>query len=124
MWCRFYIPLLVVGFGFVSLCTAFVHDFNQLCVARAFLGIFEGGTMPGIAFFLSSFYKRKELYFRVGIYVSAASLAGAFGGLLATGLSRIPQWGASSTPIHTWRNIFFFGELNCFTMVISAGCMC
>lgn len=36
--------------------------------------------MPGIAFFLSSFYKRKELYFRVGIYVSAASMAGAFGG--------------------------------------------
>lgn len=104
--CRFYIPLLVVGFGFVSMCTAFVDTFNQLCVARAFLGVFEGGTMPGIAFFLSSFYKRKELYFRVGIYVSAASMAGAFGGLLATGLSRIPEWGASSTPIHTWRNIF------------------
>jgi hypothetical protein len=37
-------------------------------------------SRPGIAFFLSSFYKRKELYFRVGIYVSAASMAGAFGG--------------------------------------------
>lgn len=95
----------VVGFGFVSMCTAFVHTFNQLCVARAFLGLFEGGTMPGIAFFLSNFYKRKELYFRVGIYVSSASMAGAFGGLLAAGLSRIPQWGASASPIHTWRNI-------------------
>ncbi|KAK3714780.1 hypothetical protein LTR37_007514 [Vermiconidia calcicola] len=105
---RFYIPALVAGFGFVSMCTAFVQDFNQLCVARAFLGIFEGGAMPGIAFFLSNFYKRKELYFRVGIYVSAASMAGAFGGLLATGLSRIPRWGTSSTPIETWRNIFFF----------------
>lgn len=118
---RFYIPMLVsldgssgesvlislqvVGFGFVSLCTSFVNTFNQLCVARAFLGIFEGGTMPGIAFFLSSFYKRSELYARVGIYVSAASMAGAFGGLLAAGLSRIPEWGTSSTPIYTWRNI-------------------
>ena len=89
---RYYLPSLVAGFGFVSMCTAFVKDFNQLCVARAFLGIFEGGAMPGIAFFLSSFYKRKELYFRVGIYVSAASMAGAFGGLFATGLSRIPRW--------------------------------
>lgn len=72
--------------------------------------------MPGFAWYLSSFYKRKELYFRVGIYVSAASMAGAFGGLLATGLSRIPRWGTDSTPIHTWRNIFFFEGL--LTMAI------
>lgn len=135
---RFYLPGLVVGFGLVSLCTAFVKDFNQLCVARAFLGIFEGGgkslslvcksvlpnadiltlAMPGFAWYLSSFYKRKELYFRVGIYVSAASMAGAFGGLLATGLSRVPRWGTASTPIHTWRNIFFFEGL----LTIFVGC--
>lgn len=72
--------------------------------------------MPGIAFFLSAFYKRKELYFRVGIYVSAASMAGAFGGLLAAGLAKIPRWGVESAPIHTWRNIFFFEGL--LTMVI------
>ena len=105
---RYYIPALVVGFGFVSMCTAFVTSFEGLCVARAFLGIFEGGTMPGIAFFLSSFYKRKELYFRIGIYVSAASMAGAFGGLLATALTRIPAWGIAARRVYRWRNIFFF----------------
>jgi sugar phosphate permease len=45
---RFYIPALVAGFGFVTMCTAFVKNFTGLCVARAFLGVFEGGTMPGI----------------------------------------------------------------------------
>lgn len=75
--------------------------------------------MPGFAWYLSSFYKRKELYFRVGIYVSAASMAGAFGGLLATGLSRIPRWGTDATPIHTWRNIFFFEGL----LTIAIGCV-
>lgn len=84
---RFYIPMLVVGFGFVSLCTAFVQNFAELCACRAILGIFEGGTMPGIAFYLSTFYKRRELYFRIGIFISAASIAGAFGGLFATALS-------------------------------------
>lgn len=44
---RWYLPGLVVGFGFVSMCTAFVTSFKGLCVARAFLGIFEGGAMPG-----------------------------------------------------------------------------
>lgn len=69
-----------------------------------------------VAFYLSTFYKRKELLFRIGIYVSAASMAGAFGGLLATGLSRIPEWGTAAMPIHTWRNIFFFEGL--VTMLI------
>jgi len=108
---RYYLPLLVVGFGLVSMCTAFVRDFKDLMVARSFLGIFEGGVMPGLAFFISCFYKREELYLRIGIYVSGASLAGAFGGLLATVLARIPRWGAESRPIHTWRNIFFFEGL-------------
>ncbi|KAK8034487.1 hypothetical protein PG993_009482 [Apiospora rasikravindrae] len=108
---RFYIPGLVVGFGLISMMTAFVTTYEQLCGLRALLGIFEGGAMPGIAFFLSNFYKREELYFRVGIYVSAASMAGAFGGLLATALARIPEWGTAAAPIHTWRNIFFFEGL-------------
>ena len=38
-------------------------------------------------------------------------MAGAFGGLLATALTRIPRWGTDSAPIHTWRNIFFFEGL-------------
>ncbi|KAI8625126.1 major facilitator superfamily domain-containing protein [Xylariaceae sp. FL1651] len=105
---RFFIPALVFGFGVVSLATAFVKTYEQLIGARVLLGIFEGGTFPGIAFFLSSFYKREELYFRVGIYVAAASISGAFGGLLAAGFSQIPEWGVAGSRLHTWRNIFFF----------------
>ncbi len=105
---RYYLPLLVCGFGLVSMSTAFVKSFGGLMASRSILGIFEGGAMPGMAFFLSCFYKRKELLFRIGIYVSAASIAGAFGGLLATGLSMIPTWGADDMRINAWRNIFFF----------------
>ena len=42
---KWYLPMLVVGFGFVSLCTAFVHSFEGLLAARAILGVFEGGVM-------------------------------------------------------------------------------
>ncbi|KAG4282026.1 hypothetical protein FPRO06_10929 [Fusarium proliferatum] len=113
---KFYIPLLVTGFGLVSLCTAFVRSFASLLALRVLLGAFEGGTMPGIAFLLSCFYKRNELMLRICLFVSATGLAGAFGGLLATALSRIDPWGVSSMKIHTWRNIFFFEGL--LTMMI------
>jgi adenylosuccinate synthase len=43
---KYYLPLLVCGFGFVSLCSAFVQSFQGLLAARAFLGVFEGGVMP------------------------------------------------------------------------------
>lgn len=114
---RFWIPFLVFSFGLVSLCTAFVKSHQGLFAARAILGLAEGGTMPGIAFFLSCFYKRGELLFRIGIFVSASSLAGAFGGLLAAGLTQIPEFGIASMRLHTWRHIFFFEGL--FTVIVA-----
>ena len=35
---------------------------------RAFLGLCEGGMMPGVAFYLSTYYKRHELVLRIGIF--------------------------------------------------------
>ena len=58
---------------------------------RVWLGVFEGGVMPGITYYLSTWYKRHELALRIGIFVSAASMSGAFGGLLATAFLSIPQ---------------------------------
>ncbi|KAI9055970.1 hypothetical protein LZ554_000904 [Drepanopeziza brunnea f. sp. 'monogermtubi'] len=114
---RFYLPSLVMAFGLVSMCTSFVQSYQGLYVARFFLGITEGGMMPGIAFYLSCFYRRHELLFRMGIYITGATLAGAFGGLLAAGLSPIPAWGAPGVKIYDWRNIFFFEGL--FTVIVS-----
>jgi MFS family permease len=114
---RFWIPFLVGGFGIISVGTAFVTNFDQLMAVRALLGLVEGGTMPGISFFLSTFYKREELLFRIGMFVSGSSMAGAFGGLLATGLSKIPTWGTHAAPLFLWRNIFFFEGM--FTVLIA-----
>jgi MFS family permease len=108
---KIWIPTLVIGFGIVSLCTAFVKNYAGLLALRFFLGICEGGVLPGIAFYLSTFYRRKELLFRVSIMIMGSSLAGAFGGLLAAALTQVPDWGTSSAVIHTWRNIFFFEGL-------------
>ncbi|KAL7903915.1 major facilitator superfamily domain-containing protein [Trichoderma velutinum] len=108
---RWYLPALVFCFGLVSLCTAFVRSYPSMLVIRALLGIFEGGTMPGIAFFLSCFYKKTELFFRMSIFIASSSLASSFGGLLAVALSKIPAWGTNAMLIERWRNIFFIEGL-------------
>ncbi|QRW21528.1 major facilitator superfamily transporter [Rhizoctonia solani] len=98
-----WIPVLVTGFGLVCFCTTFIRNFAGFMVVRALLGLWEGGMMPGVTFYLSTYYKRHELVFRIGIFVSASSLSGAFGGLLASGLLKIPQ--LKGVPSGAWRNI-------------------
>ena len=85
------VPTLVLGFGLVCFATAFITDFRGFMTIRVWLGLFEGGVMPGITYYLSTWYKRHELALRIGIFVSAASMSGAFGGLLATAFLSIPQ---------------------------------
>ncbi|KAL4762573.1 major facilitator superfamily domain-containing protein [Aspergillus foveolatus] len=99
-----YVPGLVFCFGTVTMLTSLVTDRGGLYACRFVLGVFEGGISPGLVFLLSLFYRRHELGFRTSIYISASSASGAFGGLLAIGLSKIPQWGL----INSWKNIFFF----------------
>jgi len=48
-----FIPAISLGFGICSLGTAFVHNLSQACVVRFFLGVFEAGMLPGIAYYLS-----------------------------------------------------------------------
>ncbi|GAA5890625.1 hypothetical protein JCM8208_004939 [Rhodotorula glutinis] len=95
------IPILSFMFGLCSLCMAFVHTFGQAIAVRFLLGIAEGGVFPGIAFFLSRFYRKDELGFRLACYIVCAPLAGAVGGLLASGILKIDSIG----PYRTWRSV-------------------
>ncbi|KAI9493779.1 major facilitator superfamily domain-containing protein [Zychaea mexicana] len=113
---RIWLSIITCSFGLLTMCIAFCTNFAGITAARAILGIAEAGIMPGISYMLSTFYRRHELVTRVGVYAAFASLAGGFGGLLATGLHMIPPWGM----IHTWRNIFFFEGI----LTIVSGVIC
>jgi MFS family permease len=51
--------------------------------ARVFLGLTEAGLFPGVNYYLSMWYPRVDRALRIAIFFSAATIAGAFGGLLA-----------------------------------------
>jgi MFS family permease len=71
------------------MCIGFVKSYEGLLVARFFLGLMEGGLLGGMVIYLAMFYPRHQLMIRIGLFYCAAPLSGAFGGLLATGLSQI-----------------------------------
>ncbi|KAJ4494769.1 MFS general substrate transporter [Lentinula edodes] len=95
---RYLMPSLLTLWGLMVALQGLVTSYSGLVVVRAFLGLVEGPMFPGIVLYLSSFYTRSELAFRVAVFFSSASLSGAFSGLLAAaiinmdGISGKPGW--------------------------------
>ncbi|KAF1990707.1 putative MFS transporter [Aulographum hederae CBS 113979] len=111
-----FIPAISLGFGICSICTAFVDNFAEASGVRFLLGVFEAGMLPGIAYYLSRWYRRSELAFRLSLYIVMAPLAGAFGGLLASGILKLSHFGG----LHSWRMIFAIeGIITCGLALIS-----
>ncbi|CAA7259745.1 unnamed protein product [Cyclocybe aegerita] len=109
-----WIPLLVCLWGIVTTLTALVNNFEGLLAIRIFLGLCEGGLLPGMILYLSNIYKRHELQLRVGVFYASASLSGAFGGLLATAITKMDGVGG----LAGWRWIFILEGIA--TVVVAA----
>ncbi|KAF8953348.1 MFS general substrate transporter [Flammula alnicola] len=99
-----WIAVLVTLFGAVSLASAFIKTYRQLLATRVLLGLAEGGTLSALVYLMARYYRRKELVLRTGLFFGLApTLAGAFGGLLASGLLSVDNIGI----VKSWRKIFF-----------------
>ncbi|KAK1138503.1 hypothetical protein N8T08_002453 [Aspergillus melleus] len=96
--------------GIITMCLGFVKNFGDFVAVRALLGAAEGGLLPGMVLYLSSFYRRGDLALRIGLFYTAASLSGAFGGLLARGLAEIGPRGG----LEGWRWIMIIEGLLTF----------
>lgn len=97
-----YISLCVFGWGLAASCQSLATSFGALVTLRALLGIAEAAFGPGVPFYLSLFYKREELAFRNGLFISAAPLATSFASSLAWLIVKL----SSDGPIAPWRTLF------------------
>lgn len=97
-----YISLCVFGWGLVASLQSVATSFGGLVVLRALLGIAEAAFGPGVPFYLSLFYRRQELAFRNGLFISAAPLATSFASSLAWLIVKL----SSNGPIAPWRTLF------------------
>uniref|UniRef100_A0A093XSM8 Putative transporter C11D3.18C n=1 Tax=Talaromyces marneffei PM1 TaxID=1077442 RepID=A0A093XSM8_TALMA len=72
------------------------------CLYRA-----EAGLYPGIAYYITLWYPRDRAQYRQALFFSAASVAGAFSGLLAYGIAKMNGVGGYAG----WRWIFILEGL-------------
>jgi MFS family permease len=112
---KLWFPTLTVAWGVVSTLMGVTQNRAGFFIVRFFLGVAESGLFPGIVFYLAMWYKRNERQFRVALFFSAASLAGAFGGILAWGIAHMRGVGG----YNGWRWIFILEGL--LTVIIAIG---
>ncbi|RIB20951.1 major facilitator superfamily domain-containing protein [Gigaspora rosea] len=82
-----WIPSIMLACGIILICTAAAQNFPQIMILRFLLGTFEAGFFPGAVFYITKWYKNNEENFRISLFVSAATIAGAFSGLMSFSIS-------------------------------------
>ena len=96
-----YVAICVCAWGVLASLQSLATSYAYLLVLRALLGIGEAAFV-GIPFYLTFFFRREELAFRTGIFVSAAPLATSFASSLAWAIVKM----GDKTGIASWRLLF------------------
>ncbi|OCF34043.1 hypothetical protein I316_04390 [Kwoniella heveanensis BCC8398] len=111
-----WIPFIMIVWSLFQIFMGLVTNYHQLLAMRFCLGLAESGLFPGISFFLTGWYKRKEASKRISLFFAGAVLAGAFGGILGYALSRMDGVGGKAG----WSWIFIIEGLLSFVIGIAS----
>ena len=110
---QYFLPTCALMFGILLTLHGVVSSYAGLVVLRVLMGIFEAGIYPASYYLMSMWYKRREAQKRFSFFFAGCSLAGAFGGLIASGIGHIDGVGG----YRAWRWIFILEGL--MTVVIA-----
>ncbi|KAJ6624871.1 MFS general substrate transporter [Mycena sp. CBHHK59/15] len=111
-----WIPSITLAWGIIMVSMAFVKNYHGLIIARLFLGVAESGLAPALSFCVTLWYRRDEQARPIACYFSAATLAGAFGGLLAFCIEKMDGIGG----LRGWSWIFLLEGLLTVVIAFSA----
>ncbi|KAI1613684.1 retrograde regulation protein 2 [Exophiala viscosa] len=102
-------------FGLVTVCQGLVQGYSGFLTTRFFLGLFEAGMFPGSFYLIGMWYKRHEAQKRYTFFFASTTLAGAFGGLLASAIGKMN----GMRGYLGWRWVFILeGCLTCVVAII------
>lgn len=111
-----WLTFIMVSWSACMIGQGFVTSYSGLMATRVFLGLSEGGLFPGVNYYITQYYRREECGIRMATFFSAATLAGAFGGILARGIAEMNGIGGLSA----WSWIFILEGLLSILVSFSA----
>ncbi|KAK2775875.1 transmembrane transporter [Colletotrichum kahawae] len=99
MW---YMCLLDLLLGVITIAQGFVKNYDQIIVTRFFVGVFDAGLIPGCVFICSLYYPAKHLQWRLGLITVANICSSIVGNFLAYAIANIK----TTNNFNGWRWIF------------------
>ncbi|TBU38440.1 MFS general substrate transporter [Dichomitus squalens] len=97
-----WLSLCMFLFGLITMLQGFTQNLSGLIATRFFLGLVESGVFPACFYLIAMWYKRSEAQKRYSFFFSSTTLAGGFGGLLASAIGKMD----GLRGYHGWRWIF------------------
>lgn len=88
----------IICWSSITVGSAFVNSYHHVIATRLLLGVFEAAIAPCISLYLTMVYMRDEYVKRQTFINACSALSGAFGGLLAYGLTQITH-----ANLHGWQ---------------------
>ncbi|NUP60224.1 MAG: MFS transporter [Pseudarthrobacter sp.] len=111
---RFWITRIMVSWGLISAAMMFVQNEWSFYIMRMLLGIAEAGLFPGIMYFLTQWFVRKERAKANGLFLLGVSFANVLGAPLGGALLNME--GVAN--LHGWQWMFLIEGLPaCFLAI-------
>jgi sugar phosphate permease len=97
---------IMITWGLISACNAFVHSASAFYAVRFLLGMAEAGFFPGVIYFLTYWYPSSARARSVGLFYYGAPIALSLGGPLSGQLVAHDAFG-----LHGWQVMFLIEGL-------------
>ncbi|KAL2802247.1 major facilitator superfamily domain-containing protein [Aspergillus granulosus] len=111
---KWWVCTLMTVWGSMCIAHIAVNSSPTFLALRLLLGVGESGFTPTAFYYMSLFYPKFSLGFRMGLFSGMYSVAGAFAGLLAYGLLHL-----ESSVLRGWQTVFLFeGALTVFVAAV------
>ncbi|KAL0946223.1 hypothetical protein HGRIS_012482 [Hohenbuehelia grisea] len=104
--------LSMVFWGLASISFVYSKGYPAVIALRVLMGIGEAGYYAGMIYYLSFWYKRSEMAFRISISMSG-TLPGAIGSMIAFGLIR-----ANTSLLTGWQLLFLIEAIPTLIMAV------
>ncbi|KAK8175415.1 major facilitator superfamily domain-containing protein [Phyllosticta citrichinensis] len=99
---RTWFSIITFTFGIITLCTGFIHTWQQMFFLRILLGATMSGVYPGLIYLISTWYTRQEQQLRFAFLQSGQVIVLATGNIVNYGLNQLDGQGG----LAGWRWMF------------------
>lgn len=116
---RIWLPLMMLVWAGLTMCTAACTTYWQLCLVRFVQGLAEASTYSGTIYIIGSWYKPREIAKRTAIFTASGQAGSMFAGVMMTAIHK----GMSGHSLRGWQWVFIInGIITCPVAIMGFLC--